>query len=118
MSKPWVPDAGDLVWIDLDPQAGHEQAGRRPGLVLSAAAYNGSASLALLCPITKQAKGYPFEVPLSVGTKMTGVVLSDHVKSLDWKARKAEFVAKAPRTVMDTVRQYVALLLGVPSKSS
>ena len=83
----YVPERGDAVWISLDPQAGHEQAGRRPALVLSPAAYNGRVGLALLCPITNQAKGYPFEVPLPEGLPVTGVVGADQVKSLDWRAQ-------------------------------
>src|SRR5215813_14686908 len=89
----YVPERGDAVWVTLDPQAGHEQAGRRPALVLSPAAYNRRVGLALLCPITNQIKGYPFEVLIPQGLKVTGAVLSDQVKSLDWKARKAELIS-------------------------
>src|SRR5437660_9952142 len=85
---PYVPSRGDAVWITLNPQAGHEQSGRRPALVLSPSAYNGRVGLALLCPITSQVKGYPFEVTLPHGLPITGVVLADEVKSLDWRARK------------------------------
>src|ERR1700757_1536595 len=85
----YVPERGDAVWITLDPQAGHEQAGRRPALVLSPSAYNGRVGLGLFCPITSQVKGYPFEVPLPDGSPVTGVVGADQVKSLDWRARKA-----------------------------
>src|SRR5438093_12343161 len=85
----YIPDRGDAVWITLDPQAGHEQAGRRPALVLSPAAYNGKVGLALLCPITSQVKGYPFEVGMPDGLKVAGVALADQVNSLDWRARKA-----------------------------
>ena len=84
-----MPARGDVVWITLDPQSGHEQAGRRPALVLSPAAYNGRVGLALLCPITGQAKGYPFEVGVPDGLAVTGAVLSDQVKCLDWRTRKA-----------------------------
>jgi len=91
-----VPDRGDVVWISMNPQAGHEQAGRRPALVLSPAAYNGKVGLAVLCPITSQVKGYPFEVQLPDGLPLEGVVLSDQVKSLDWKARKAKFICRIP----------------------
>jgi mRNA interferase MazF len=79
----YVPERGDAVWIDLDPRVGYEQAGRRPALVLSPAGYNGRVGLALLCPITGQAKGYPFEVPIPDGLSVSGVVLADHVKSVD-----------------------------------
>src|SRR5437588_10120158 len=92
----YVPERGDAVWITLDPQAGHEQAGRRPALVLSPSAYNGRVGLALFCPITSQVKGYPFEVPLPAGLPIAGVVGADQVKSLDWRVRRAERVAALP----------------------
>lgn len=107
----YVPERGDVVWIALDPQAGHEQAGRRPALVLSPAAYNGRVGLALLCPITSQAKGYPFEVPLPEGMPVTGVVGADQVKSLDWRARKASRIGAIPEeVVVDVVRRLQTLL--------
>jgi mRNA interferase MazF len=90
VGRAYVPDRGDLVWIHFDPQAGHEQAGRRPALVLSPAAYNERVGLALLCPVTSQVKGYPFEVELPAGGAIDGVILSDQVKSLDWRTRRAE----------------------------
>ncbi len=90
----YVPERGDAVWITLDPQAGHEQAGRRPALVLSPSAYNGRVGLALFCPITNQVKGYPFEVPIPAGSSVTGVVGADQVKSLDW--RRARRRASGP----------------------
>jgi mRNA interferase MazF len=92
----YVPESGDLVWIAFNPQAGHEQAGHRPALVLSPKAYNGKVGLALLCPITSQVKGYPFEVLMPEGLEIAGAILSDKVKSLDWKARKAKFSCKLP----------------------
>jgi mRNA interferase MazF len=100
MRKGYVPHRGDAVWVSLDPQAGHEQAGRRPALVLSPATYNEKVGLALLCPITSQVKGYPFEVPLPRGLKVAGVALADQVKSLDWRARKATRIAKVPDDVV------------------
>src|SRR5438045_8960127 len=103
MPAGYVPDRGDVVWISLNPQAGHEQAGRRPALVLSPAAYNGRVGLALFCPITSQVKGYPFEVPLPAGSPVTGVVGADQVKSLDWRARKAARIAAVPPEVVDQV---------------
>jgi mRNA interferase MazF len=107
----WVPERGDVVWLSLDPQAGHEQAGRRPALVVSPAAYNGKVGLALLCPITSRVKGYPFEVLLPDGLPVAGAVLSDQVKSLDWRARRAELACDAPRAVVDeTLRKIAALL--------
>ncbi len=112
MSKPRVPQPGDLIKIDFDPQAGREQAGWRPALVISEAAYNARSNLALICPITNQAKGYPFEVALPEGCALKGVVLADHVKSADLKARRAKHAGTAPKEVLDTVRAYVALLIG------
>src|SRR5215218_5783763 len=93
------PDRGHLVWVSLDPQSGHEQAGRRPALVLSPASYNGPVGLAVFCPVTGKAKGYPFEVPLPAGLPVSGVVLADHIKCLDWRSRRAEFVGQAPEAV-------------------
>jgi mRNA interferase MazF len=99
------------VWITLDPQAGHEQAGRRPALVLSPSTYNGRVGLALLCPITNQVKGYPFEVPLPEGLSVTGVVGADQVKCLDWRARKASrIVAVSEEVVLAVVRRLQTLL--------
>jgi mRNA interferase MazF len=98
-----APGRGDLVWISLNPQAGHEQAGRRPALVLSPIEYNKRVGLALLCPVTSKVKGYPFEVALPVDLEIRGVVLADQVKSLDWRVRKAERVCTAPRSVMSEV---------------
>lgn len=88
MKGSYVPDAGDFVWLTFDPQAGREQAGRRPALVLSPRAYNETAGLAVVCPITNQVKGYPFEVPVPSGQGPTGVILADHVKSVDWHLMK------------------------------
>ena len=90
MSKrPYVPDRGDIVWLQFNPQAGHEQAGHRPALVLSPASYNRRSGLMLCCPMTSQMKGYPFEVLITSDTDRDSVVLTDQVKSLDWKVRKA-----------------------------
>jgi mRNA interferase MazF len=86
----YVPDCGDVIWLNFDPQAGHEQAGHRPALVLSPKAYNGCTGLCLVVPITNQSKGYPFELALPAASRTTGVVLCDQVRSLDWKARMAE----------------------------
>lgn len=93
---PWDPERGDVVWITMNPSAEHEQSGRRPALVLSPGSYNGKVGLAILCPITSKVKGYPFEVPVPAGLPVQGVVLSDQAKSLDWRARGAEFLCKAP----------------------
>lgn len=108
----YVPERGDLVWLTFEPHAGREQAGRHPALVLSPAPYNRRASLALVCPITNQAKGYPFEVALPSGLSISGVVLADHVKSADWAARCAQFVAKAPSEVIAEVAAKLRPLLG------
>lgn len=88
----YIPDRGDIVWLAFDLQAGHEQTGRRPAIVVSPAAYNRKVGLALFCPITTRKHGYPFEVALPESTAMIGVVLSDQIRDLDWKARRAEFV--------------------------
>lgn len=106
-----VPDRGDVVWIDMNPQAGHEQAGRRPALVLSPASYNGKAGLALLCSITNQAKGYPFEVPLPEGGPVTGVVLADQMKSLDWRALRADLHGSVPDSIIAEVLGKLGRLL-------
>ena len=107
----FIPERGDIVQIDFQPQAGHEQAGRRPALVLSPAAYNGRVGLALLCPITNQVKGYPFEVAIPPGLPVTGVVLADQVKSLDWQVRKARLTARLPpETVVQVLAKLQALL--------
>ena len=112
MSATFVPEAGDIVWLTFDPQAGREQAGRRPALVISPRIYNVRSGLALACPITNQAKGYPFEVPVPSGHGPTGVILADHVKSVDWKARRAERLGHCPNEVTDEVRARLAPLLG------
>ena len=100
VAKRKAPDRGDIVWISLNPQAGHEQAGRRPVLVLSPKAYNEKVGLALFCPITHRRKGYPFEVALPEGGPVDGVILSDQVKCLDWHARRAEIAGPVPSDVV------------------
>jgi mRNA interferase MazF len=110
-AAPYVPERGDAVWISLNPQAGHEQAGRRPAVVLSPAAYNGRVGLALLCPITNQVKSYPFEVGLPPGLPVTGVVLADQVRSLDWRARRAELICSLPGDTVSAVLARLATLL-------
>jgi mRNA interferase MazF len=113
VTRAYIPDAGDLVWLTFDPQAGHEQRGRRPALILSPRAYNSRARLAIACPITSQVKGYPFEVALPAGSKISGVVLADHVKNLDWEARRVTFEAKAPDETLTDVRERLRVLLGL-----
>jgi mRNA interferase MazF len=111
MAPRYIPARGDAVWVTLNPQAGHEQAGRRPAVVLSPSAYNGKVGLAILCPITGQVKGYPFEVTIPSGSKLAGVVLADQVKNLDWRVRKAEFICKLPEKTTDEVLQKLGTLL-------
>jgi mRNA interferase MazF len=106
-----VPDRGDAIWLHFTPQAGHEQSGHRPALVLSPESYNQKAGLALLCPITSQEKGYPFEVSLSDADEVHGVVLADQVKSLDWREREAEFIEAVPEAVTREVISKVQALL-------
>jgi len=108
----WVPDRGDLVWLTFSPVAGHEQSGRRPALVLSPAAYNGKVGLAICCPVTSQIKAYPFEVPVPEGLPVAGAILSDHVKSLDWRERRAALACRLPDEVVADVLSRLATLLG------
>ena len=112
MARRFVPDAGDIVWLEFSPQAGHEQAGHCPALVLSPAAYNSKTGTMLCCPMTSQIKGYPFEVTIHA-KGVSGAVLSDQVKNLDWKARKAMPKGKASVEEMDEVRARIAALLGI-----
>ena len=111
MMNDYIPKRGDVMWISLSPQAGHEQSGRRPVLVLSPLPYNEKVGLAIICPITNQIKGYPFEVKIPPKLDVSGVILSDQVKSLDWKARKAEYIVKLPTTVATEVLKKLNTLL-------
>jgi mRNA interferase MazF len=95
-SRQYVPQRGDVLWITLNPRAGYEQAGRRPAVVISPHSYNARVGLALICPITGQVKGYPFEVAIPAGLPIAGVILADQIKSLDWRARKAEWACSLP----------------------
>ena len=108
----YIPERGDIVWLDFNPQAGHEQAGRRPALVLSPAAYNGKVGLALFCPVTNQEKGYPFEVKIPDGLAVGGVILSDQVKHLDWRVRRAQWACTLPDTALTQVVGKLRPLLG------
>ena len=108
----YIPNRGDIVWVSFTPQAGQEQAGRRPALVLSPATYNGKVGLAILCPITSQIKNYPFEVLIPDGLTIGGAILSDQVKSLDWKIRQAEFICILPTSTFDEVLQKLGTLIG------
>ena len=110
-SRAYVPQCGDVVWITLNPQAGYEQAGRRPAVVLSPQNYNSKTGLAIFCPITNQIKGYPFEVIIPAGFSVAGAVLSDQVKSLDWRARNAELICTLPTETISEVLQKLGTLL-------
>lgn len=107
----YVPDRGDVVWLNFTPQAGHEQAGHRAALVLSPVTYNGKTGLMLCCPITNQVKSYPFEVNLGNIAGVRGVVLADQVKSLDWRARQVRKKGKAPKDVVEQTLRRILMLL-------
>jgi mRNA interferase MazF len=111
--RSYVPDSGDVVWVDFSPQTGHEQAGRRPAVVLSPRIYNEKAGLAILCPITSQVKGYPFEVALPPKLQVRGVILADQIKSLDWRQRRVQRFGRLAPPVLDQVRQRIAALVGL-----
>ena len=111
MTSLYIPAQGDIVWLQFNPQAGHEEAGRRPALVISPKEYNHKVGLALFCPVTSQVKGYPFEVFLPSEMEVSGAILSDQVKSLDWRVRKAERLCTAPEGVMEEVLgKFLALI--------
>ena len=112
VDRPWSPDRGDLVWLTFDPQTGREQAGRRPALVLSPATYNEKTGLSILCPITSQRKGYPFEVSLPDDSPIKGCILSDHIKSVDWRERKATFIGRVRPELLAQVLNRIGPLLG------
>jgi len=107
----YVPDRGDAVWLDFDPQAGHEQAGRRPAIVLSPAGYNRNVGLAIFCPVTTRIKGYPFEVVIPEGLKISGVILADQVKNFDWTVRKTKLITRLPNSVTDEVSKKLKTLI-------
>ncbi len=107
----YIPKRGDAIWLDFNPQTGREQSGRRPAFVVSPAAYNGKVGLALLCPVTSRVKGYPFEVPIPEGLPVSGVVLSDQLKSLDWRKRRAEFICELPESFTQEVKKKVEALI-------
>ncbi|MEI8140566.1 MAG: endoribonuclease MazF [bacterium] len=113
----YCPKRGDIVWLSFTPQAGHEQAGHRPALVLSPESYNRKVGLALFCPITSQDKGYPFEVRIPQGYEVSGVVLADQVKSLDWKARRATFCCELPAGAVHDVLNKLGTLTDEPVSS-
>jgi mRNA interferase MazF len=111
MARGYTPERGDLVWLDMNPQAGREQAGRRPAVVISPSAYNGKVGLAIFCPVTSRIKGYPFEVVIETAGEIQGAVLTDQVKSLDWRARKAEFIERLDDQAMAEVLAKLAALV-------
>lgn len=111
MPKQYLPDRGDIVWLNFTPHSGHEQAGKRPAIVLSPSAYNRKVGLALVCPITSKIKGYPFEVGLPSELEVGGVILSDQIKSLDWRTREAKYAGKAPRRVIEDCLKKINVLL-------
>ena len=109
--RPWAPNKGDAIYINFNPQLGREQAGHRPALVLSPSSYNRTVGLVIVCPITRQAKGYPFEVAIPPGLPIDGVILADHVKSLDWQLREATFVSRLPNEILESVLEMLNTLL-------
>lgn len=113
MIEKYIPDRGDIVWLDFTPQSGHEQAGKRPALVLSPMAYNQKVGLALFCPITSKVKGYPFEVNLTPNFEVKGVILSDQIKSLDWRVRKAKYVGKVQNIKLTECLKKLNVLLQI-----
>jgi len=111
MPRQYTPHRGDFVWLQFNPQAGREQAGRRPALVLSPISYNKKVGLALVCPVTSKVKRYPFEVPIPDGFKVRGAILSDQVRNIDWKLRKAKLISRAPDLVMNQVLARIYAIL-------
>jgi mRNA interferase MazF len=111
VARGYVPERGDIIWLEFNPQAGHEQAGYRPAFVVSPRSYNEKVGLALVCPVTAQTKGYPFEVPLPAAGKTRGAILSDQLKNLDWRARKAAFSERASDEVVAEVTARILALV-------
>jgi mRNA interferase MazF len=110
VKKNYIPERGDIVWLNFNPQSGHEQKGKRPALVISPKSYNDKTGLALFCPITGKIKGYPFEVEID-NAKITGAVLADQIKSLDWKTRDIQFIKKETSAIIDEVIDKISALL-------
>ncbi len=107
----YVPERGDVVWMMFGSQAGHEQSGRRPAVVMSSSIYNGKTGMSLCCPITSHIKGYPFEVLVPAGLKTSGAILADHIRNIDWKLRRAEYLCKLPDKVLEEVTGKILSLL-------
>jgi len=112
-SKQYIPDCGDIVWLSFNPQSGHEQSGRRPALVISPQSYNVKTDLAIFCPISSQVKGYPFEVKLPGNLEIGGVILSDQIKNLDWRARDVDFIGKLPKSLLTETLNKISALLNI-----
>ena len=117
MTRKYIPERGDIVWLEFNPQAGYEQSGHRPALVVSPRTYNEKVGLALFCPITSNVKGYPFEVVLPEKHKVSGAILSDQIKSLDWRMKKAKRMACAPQNVLEEVLAKILTILGIDRHS-
>ena len=109
--RAYIPECGDVVWITLNPQAGREEAGRRPAVVVSPQSYNGKVGLAIFCPVTGQVKDYPFEVLIPAGLPVAGAILSDQLKSLDWRARNADLICTLPTEIISEVLEKLGTLL-------
>ena len=109
--EPYAPSRGEMVWLQFEPQAGHEQSGRRPAVIISPQEYNQKVGLCLCCPVTSKAKGYPFEVELPAGMKVEGVVLCDQLKSLDWKARNARIIGTLPGLSLKEIQARILALV-------
>jgi len=110
-SGKYIPERGDILWLYFSPQAGHEQAGKRPALCLSPKLYNERTNLGLFCPITSKQKGYPFEVPLPTNCPVKGVILADQIRSLDWNVRRASFITRVSEDTLKEVLEKIQLLL-------
>lgn len=110
-SGKYIPARGDIIWLSFNPQSGHEQAGHRPAIVISPKEYNEKTGLALCCPITSKVKDYPFEVGINIKNKIDGVILSDQIKSLDWKERQAKYIAAAPKEILNEAVEKLSLLI-------
>ena len=111
MVSEYIPECGDLVWLQFNPQTGHEQEGKRPALVITPSSYNEKVGLSLMCPITSNIKGYPFEVIIPQDLPIEGAILSDQVKSLDWQSRKASFICKVTTKTLNEVISKIELLI-------
>jgi len=113
VTRPYVPEAGDLVWLTFDPQTGREQRERRPAVIVSPRIYNARSELAVVCPITSRVKGRMFEVTVPPGGRIEGAILVNHLKSLDWKERRAQFAGKLDEDTLEEIRERIRPLLGM-----